>query len=151
MLLNVKMAKIRPNAQIPTFIGNAAGADLYATLTDEQFPYVEIKPGETVIIPLGFKTEFDSNYVAMIYARSGISIKRGLAPANKVGVIDADFRGEWCVALHNHGTKPQIVEDGDRIAQVVFHEIEHPAFDEVDESQLSNTVRGEGMLGSTGK
>lgn len=152
MLLNLKIALVRPNAKIPEYkTVLSAGADLFACLSDEQMPIVEIKPGETVIIPTGFKTEFDSGYVALIYPRSGISIKNGLAPANKVGVIDADYRGEWCVALHNHGNMPQVIEDGDRIAQVIFQEIEHPEFISVDESELSDTKRGEGKFGSTGK
>lgn len=150
MLLNVKVTKIRPNAQIPTWGSlNAAGADLYAcTGEDLANNNIEIKPQETVLIPLGIKTEFTPGYSALIYARSGLASKKGLAPANKVGVIDADYRGEWMVALHNHSNETQYIEDGERIAQVVFHEIEHPVFEEVDE--LSETERGTGGFGSTG-
>lgn len=152
MLLNLKIALVRPNAKIPEYKSMlAAGADLFASLTDEQMPCVEIKPGKTVIIPTGFKTEFDAGYAAFIYPRSGLSINHDLAPANKVGVIDADYRGEWCVALHNHGSDVQLIEDGDRIAQVIFKEVEHPEFIQVDESELSSTERGEGKFGSTGK
>lgn len=152
MLLNLKLAFTRPNAKVPEFkTMSAAGADLFAVFIDEQMPCVEIKPGETVNFSLGFKTEFDPGYAAFIYPRSGLSIKQGCAPANKVGVIDADFRGEWCVALYNHGNDTQIIEEGDRIAQVIFQEVEHPEFIVVDESELSQTKRGEGKFGSTGK
>lgn len=149
MLLKVKVSTIRPNAKIPTWgSANAAGADLYACLTEDQMPIVVIKPGETVKIPLGIKTEFTPGYAAMLYARSGLALNKGLAPANKVGVVDADYRGEWAIALHNHSNETQSIEDGERIAQVVFHEIEHPIFEESDE--LSETERGEGGFGSTG-
>ena len=149
MLLTVKMTKAKPNAKLPTWESvNSAGADLYACLSDEQMPVVQINPGETVMISVGIKTEFAPGHVALIHARSGLASKKGLAPANKVGVIDADYRGEWFVALHNHSNDIQIVEDGDRIAQVLFQEIEHPTFEEVEE--LSETERGEGGFGSTG-
>ena len=149
MLLTVKMTKAKPNAKLPTWESvNSAGADLYACLSDEQMPVVQINPGETVMISVGIKTEFAPGHVALIHARSGLASKKGLAPANKVGVIDADYRGEWFVALHNHSTNIQIIEDGDRIAQVLFQEIEHPTFEEVEE--LSETERGEGGFGSTG-
>lgn len=149
MLFNIKIAMTKPNAYVPDFKSvGAAGADLRACLDK---PFIEIKPGETVVIPLGFKTQFSSGHVAMICARSGLSIKEDLAPANKVGIIDSDYRGEWCVALHNHGDKIRIVEDSQRIAQVLFFEVDHPAFTQVEESELSDTVRGEGKFGSTGK
>ena len=149
MLLTVKTVKTKPNAKIPTWGSiNAAGADLYACLSDEQMPVVQINPGKTVMISVGIKTEFTPGYAALIHARSGLATKKGLAPANKVGVIDADYRGEWFVALHNHSNNIQIVEDGDRIAQVLFQEIEHPTFEEVED--LSETERGEGGFGSTG-
>ena len=149
MLLTVKMTKAKPNAKLPTWESvNSAGADLYACLSDEQMPVVQINPGETVMISVGIKTEFTPGYAALIHARSGLAAKKGLAPANKVGVIDADYRGEWFVALHNHSNNIQIVEDGDRIAQVLFQEIEHPTFEEVEE--LCETERGEGVFGSTG-
>ena len=149
MLLTVKMTKAKPNAKLPTWESvNSAGADLYACLSDEQMPVVQINPGETVMISVGIKTEFAPGHVALIHARSGLAAKKGLAPANKVGVIDADYRGEWFVALHNHSNNIQIVEDGDRIAQVLFQEIEHPTFEEVED--LSETERGENGFGSTG-
>lgn len=147
MLLKVKVIKTRPNAKIPTWGSTyAAGADLYACI-DSMIP-LEIKPQETVMIPLGIKTEFSNGYAAMLYARSGLASKKGLAPANKTGVVDSDYRGEWMIALHNHSHSVQYIEDGERIAQVVFHEIEHPEFEEVTE--LSETERGDGGFGSTG-
>ena len=146
MLLEVKIQKAKPNAKLPTWGSvNAAGADLYAC-TDDLI--IEIPPHETVMIPLGIKSEFTPGYAAMLYARSGLASKKHLAPANKVGVIDADYRGEWMVALHNHSNQTQIIENGERIAQVVFHEVEHPEFIEVE--SLSETDRGEGGFGSTG-
>lgn len=149
MLLQVKVTKTKPNSKIPTWGSTyAAGADLYACLTDKQMPFVEIGPGQTVMVSAGIKTEFTPGYVALVYARSGIATKCGIAPANKVGVIDADYRGEWFVALHNHSDESYILEDGTRIAQVVFQEIEHPEFIETDE--LSETDRGADGFGSTG-
>ena len=146
MLLEVKIQKAKPNAKLPTWGSvNAAGADLYACTDDL---VIEIPSHETVMIPLGIKSEFTPGYAAMLYARSGLASKKHLAPANKVGVIDADYRGEWMVALHNHSNQTQIIENGERIAQVVFHEVEHPEFIEVE--SLSETDRGEGGFGSTG-
>lgn len=146
MLLEVKIQKAKPNAKLPAWGSvNAAGADLYACTDDL---VIEIPPHETVMIPLGIKSEFTPGYAAMLYARSGLASKKHLAPANKVGVIDADYRGEWMVALHNHSNQTQIIENGERIAQVVFHEVEHPEFIEVE--SLSETDRGEGGFGSTG-
>ena len=148
MLLQVKVTKTRPNSIIPTWGSTyAAGADLYACL-DEVTP-VLIQPGETKLISVGIKTEFTTGYAALIHARSGLATKKGLAPANKVGVIDADYRGEWFVALHNHSNSIQTIEDGERIAQVLFQEVEHPEFVEAEE--LSETERGEGGFGSTGR
>lgn len=146
MLLQVKVNKIKPNAKIPTWGSTyAAGADLYACLPDLT---LTINPHETVLVPLGIKTEFTNGYAALLYARSGLATKRHLAPANKTGVVDSDYRGEWMIALHNHSNEVQVIEDGERIAQVVFQEIEHPEFIETDE--LSETDRGEGGFGSSG-
>lgn len=148
MLLQVKVAKTRLNSLLPTWGStNAAGADLYACL-DSLTP-VMIQPGETKMISVGIRTEFTPGYVALIHARSGLATKYGIAPANKVGVIDADYRGEWFVALHNHSNESYMLQDGERIAQVLFQEVEHPEFVEVVE--LSETERGEGGFGSTGK
>lgn len=149
MLLKVKVSKTKSNSQIPVWgSANAAGADLYACLSEEQMPVVQINPGETVMISVGIKTEFSPGYGAFIHARSGLAAKRGLAPVNKVGIVDADYRGEWFVALHNYSNETQFVEDGERIAQVVFKEVQHPEF--VEEDDLSETERGEGGFGSTG-
>ena len=147
MLLTVKTVKTKPNAKIPTWgSANAAGADLYACLSD--MTVLQINPHETVMVSVGIKTEFTPGYTALIHARSGLASKKGLAPANKVGVIDADYRGEWFVALHNHSNHIQYIEDGERIAQVLFQEVEHPIFEEAED--LSETERGEGGFGSTG-
>ena len=142
----IAVKKLRPNAVMPTY-GSAwaAGADLYACL---EAP-VTIAPGKTVLIPTGLAMEIPVGFAGLIYARSGVSVKRGLAPANKVGVIDADYRGEFMVALLNHGSESQTVCHGERIAQLVITPVFTPGFLEVEE--LSDTVRGEGGFGSTGK
>lgn len=142
----IAVKKLRPNAVLPTY-GSAwaAGADLYACL---EAP-VTIAPGKTVLIPTGLAMEIPVGFAGLIYARSGLSVKRGLAPANKVGVIDADYRGEFMVALLNHGSESQTVCHGERIAQLVITPVFTPGFLEVEE--LSDTVRGEGGFGSTGK
>lgn len=103
-----------------------------------------------MLVGLGIKTEFAKGHVALLYARSGLANKKHLAPANKVGVVDADYRGEWMIALHNHSNEPQVIEDGERIAQVVFQEVDTPQFVEVSEEELTATERGEGGFGSTG-
>lgn len=144
--IDVKIKKLCENANIPTYGTEfSAGADLYAVLEEK----VEIAPGETKFIPTGIAMEMPNGVVGLIYARSGLSCKKGLAPANKVGVIDSDYRGEVMVALHNHGNNAQIVENGDRIAQMVFAPYFSACFEEVD--QLQESVRGEGGFGSTGK
>ena len=142
----IAVKKLRPNAVLPTY-GSAwaAGADLYACL---EAP-VTIAPGKTVLIPTGLAMEIPVGFAGLIYARSGLSVKRGLAPANMVGVIDADYRGEFMVALLNHGSESQTVCHGERIAQLVITPVFTPGFLEVEE--LSDTVRGEGGFGSTGK
>lgn len=145
MLTICKFKKLRESAKIPTYEStNAAGADLYAC-TDVLV--TEIPPHATVMIPLGIASEFEPGHAAFLYARSGLASKQGLAPANKVGVVDADYRGEWKLAIHNHSNEPQIIEDGQRIGQVVFQEVETPAFITTDE--LSDTARGIGGFGST--
>ena len=146
MLLEVKFKKLHSNSKIPTWGSkNAAGADAYACLDTAM---ITINPGETKMISLGFSTEFSEGYGAFLMARSGIASKRGLAPANKVGLIDADYRGEWFVPLHNHSSEIQIVEDGERVCQIVFQEVEHPDF--IEASELTETERGAGGFGSTG-
>ena len=142
----VKVKKIRANAILPTYgSAQAAGADLYACL---ELP-VQICPGETAFIPTGLAMELPEGFAGLIYARSGLACKRGLAPANKVGVIDSDYRGEFIVALHNHGNATQTVSHGERIAQLVIAPVFTPGFYEAEE--LSDTQRAAGGFGSTGK
>ena len=141
----VNVKKLRENAILPTYGSEfAAGADLYAALESD----IVIEPAQTVLIPTGIAIEVPVGYAGLIYARSGIASKRGLAPANKVGVVDADYRGEVMVALHNHSDKPQSVARDERIAQLVIAPFLSVEFNEVDE--LESTVRGEGGFGSTG-
>ena len=143
MKVNVK--KLNESAIIPTYGSEyAAGADLYACI-DER---VTIAPGETKLIKTGIALELPIGYAAFIYARSGLASKRGLAPANKVGVVDCDYRGEVMVALHNHSSSAQVVEKGERVAQMVIAPYITAEFDVVDE--LSDTARGAGGFGSTG-
>lgn len=144
--MKIAVKKLRENAILPTFGSpEAAGADLYACL---EAP-VTVAPGQTVFVPTGLAMELPVGYVGLVYARSGLACKRGLAPANKVGVIDSDYRGEFIVALHNHGTEPQTVASGERIAQLVVAPILMPEYVETD--SLSTTQRGAGGFGSTGK
>ena len=131
---------------LPTYGSKeAAGADLYACLEEP----VVITPGKTAFIPTGIAMELPRGYVGLVYARSGLACKQDLAPANKVGVIDSDYRGEFMVALHNHGREERTVENGERIAQLVVTPVLAPAFRETDE--LSESGRGSGGFGSTGK
>ncbi|MDD6250115.1 MAG: dUTP diphosphatase [Bacilli bacterium] len=141
----VRFKKINPNASIPTYGSSyAAGCDLSACIDQA----ISIPPHTTIKVPTGLAIELPENTVGLIYARSGMATKRHLAPANKVGVIDADYRGEIIVALHNHSEEAQTIEVGERIAQLVVAPFYHVEFEEVDE--LSETVRGEGGFGSTG-
>lgn len=142
----IKVKKLRPGAVLPTFgSAEAAGADLYACLESQ----VEIAPGKTVFIPTGIAMALPKGYVGLVYARSGLACKQDLAPANKVGVIDSDYRGEFMIALHNHGTETRIISHGDRVAQLVVTPILHPSYEEAD--TLDDTDRGTGGFGSTGK
>ena len=144
--MNMRIKKLRANAVIPTYgSADAAGADLYACLEAA----VTIEPGKTVFIPTGLSMEVPKGYAGLIYARSSMGTKRGLAPANKVGVVDSDYRGEVMVALHNHGSESQTVESGERIAQLLITPVLAPAFVECDD--LSDTLRGQGGFGSTGR
>jgi dUTP pyrophosphatase len=149
MWSEVKIATVRKGAKLPEWGSeHAAGADIHACLDSEE---ILIQPGETVMVPTGIMSEFEPGYAAFIFARSGLATKKGLAPANKVGVIDADYRGEWFVALHNHSTSTQTIANGERIAQVVFQRVEHPEFVLEDADCLSETERGDGGFGSTGQ
>ncbi|MBR4889001.1 MAG: dUTP diphosphatase [Clostridia bacterium] len=145
MHIPVRIKKLREDAVIPAYgTAFAAGADLYACLDEP----LTIAPGETKMVHIGVAMELPEGYVGLIYARSGLATKRGLAPANKVGVIDSDYRGELMVSLHNHGTTAQTVEPGERVAQLVVAPYITADFEEADE--LSDTVRGAGGFGSTG-
>ncbi len=145
MKLNVK--RLHPKAILPTYgSAGAAGADLYAL--PEGDPIV-IEAGQTVMIHTGIAMAIPEGYAGLVYARSGLASKRGLAPANKVGVIDSDYRGELMVALHNHGTQPQTVEPGERVAQFVLTPVITADFTETDD--LDDTQRGAGGFGSTGR
>lgn len=144
--LPVDLKKLNPKAQIPTN-GSlfAAGNDLYACLEES----LSIAPGETEMIPTGIAIAIPTGYAGLILARSGIASKKGLAPANKVGLIDSDYRGEILVALHNHSNSVQTIEPGERVAQIMIIPYLPTFFDEVEE--LDETERGAGGFGSTGR
>lgn len=142
----VRVKKLHPNAVLPTYgSAEAAGADLYACLDAP----VTIAPGETAWIPTGLALEVPKGCVGLVYARSSMGVKRGLAPANKVGVIDSDYRGEIRVVLLNHGKTVQTVENGERVAQFLITPVLTPDYEEV--AELTDTDRGSGGFGSTGK
>ena len=142
----VRFKKLDPRAVMPTYGSEwAAGADLYAVLDE---PLV-IRPQQTRFVPIGIAVEIPCGLVGLVYARSGLACKRGLAPANKVGVIDADYRGECTVALHNDTDTPRTVAPGDRIAQLVILPFLAAEFSEAD--ALDATDRGAGGFGSTGR
>ena len=142
----IRVKKLYPNAIIPTYGSlDAAGADLYACIDSDMI----IAPGQTVFVPTGIAMEIPKGYAGFVYARSSLGSKRGLAPANKVGVIDSDYRGQIMVALHNHGTEAQTLSPCDRIAQIVIASVFTPGFEEAED--LDDTVRGTGGFGSTGK
>ena len=144
--MKVKIKKLNENAIIPTYgTEYSAGADLYALLDSS----VEIAPHETTFIHTGISVESPEGYCGLIFARSSMGAKRGLAPANKVGVIDADYRGEIMVALHNHSEKIATVEPGERVAQLSIVPFLKAEFEEADD--LTDTTRGAGGFGSTGK
>lgn len=141
----VSVKLLDPRAKMPSYgSADAAGADLYA-VTDGP---VTVAPGETVLIHTGLALAIPQGFVGLVYARSGLATKQGLAPANKVGVIDADYRGELMVALHNHSGEMRTVEHGDRIAQLVITPYLTAQF--IQQEELDDTVRGEGGFGSTG-
>lgn len=141
--INVK--KLRPDARLPVYGTEfSAGADLCACLDAP----VTLQPGETKLISIGIAMEIPAGYAGLVFARSGLASKRHLAPANKVGVIDPDYRGEFFVPLHNHGPVPQTVEPGERIAQMILTPFLTAQF--VETETLSDTVRGAGGFGSTG-
>lgn len=142
----VKVKKLDDKAIVPTY-GTAfsAGADLYACIDEK----VTIKENETVMIHTGISVEIPQGYGGFVFARSSLGCKRGLAPANKVGVIDSDYRGEIMVGLHNHSGITQEIEPGERVAQMVILPYASARFVLADE--LEDTERGSGGFGSTGK
>lgn len=144
--MQVKIRKLNEKAILPTYgsVG-AAGADLYVC-ADEP---ITLAPGQTLLVHTGVSMEIPEGYAGLIYARSGLATKRGLAPANKVGVVDSDYRGEIMVALYNQSGAVQTLGHGERVAQIVITPFLRAEFSEADE--LSDTTRGEGGFGSTGK
>lgn len=142
----IRVKFLKPSAKLPTYGSpEAAGADLYACLDED----MHIAAGESAFIPTGLAMEIPKGYAGLIYARSGLACKKGLAPANKVGVIDSDYRGEFIVVLHNHGNDVRVISNGERIAQLVITPIITPGFAEV--ADLTVTQRSTGGFGSTGK
>ena len=142
----IRIKKLREDAVVPTYGSPyAAGADLYACLEEEQV----VSPGQTVMFHTGIAMEIPEGYAGLIFARSGLASKRGLAPANKVGVVDSDYRGEFMIALHNHSDVPQTVLPGERIAQMVLTPVLAAEF--LQGEELDETQRGSGGFGSTGR
>lgn len=143
---SVRVKKLNQNARIPTYGSvEAAGADLYACLEEP----ITVMPGEVAWVGTGIALEVPKGCAGLVYARSGLACKRGLAPANKVGVVDSDYRGEVKVVLLNHSKEPQTIEHGERIAQFVITPVLTPEYQEV--AELDETGRGTGGFGSTGK
>lgn len=144
--MTVRIKKLNDKAKIPTYGTDfSAGADLYNIEGNE----VTVGAHETVMIPLGFAIEIPDGYAGLVFARSGLASKRGLAPANKVGVVDSDYRGECMVALHNHTDSDVKIEGGERIAQLVI--VPYLKAEFLESEELSDTTRGVGGFGSTGK
>ena len=145
--MKIAIFKENPQAILPHYsTPDSAGADIYVLLDEEKERV--ILPGETYLCHTGLRMAIPSGYVGLIYARSGLATKQGLAPANKVGVVDADYRGEVMVALHNHSAEPRTIHHGDRIAQLVIAPVVQGEFEEC--STLPDTTRGAGGFGSTG-
>ena len=144
--MKVRIKKLNERAVIPTYgSAGSAGGDLYSAEEND----ITVAPGQTAFIGTGLAVEIPQGLVGLVYARSGLACKKGLAPANKVGVIDSDYRGEITVALYNHGKEPQTVAKGERIAQLVIAPFVFAEYEETDD--LSDTARGEGGFGSTGR
>lgn len=146
MKQQVRIKKLNTQAVVPSYgTAFAAGADLYACLETP----VTIEPGETFLVHTGISMEIPEGFAGLIYARSGLATKKGLAPANKVGVIDADYRGEIMVPLHNHSKAAAFIENGERIAQMVITPFLTADF--IETESLDETERGAGGFGSTGR
>lgn len=142
----VKVKKLNAAAKLPSYGSSfAAGADLYANIAED----ITVNPGDTVFVKTGIAMQIPEGYVGLVYARSSLACKQGLAPANKVGVIDSDYRGEIMVALYNHSSSPKTVAANERIAQIVIAPFLAVDFTEADD--LTETDRGAGGFGSTGK
>lgn len=142
----IRIKKVREQAVIPTYgTEYSAGADIYSCIPE----LIHLAPGKTVLIPTGIAMEIPVGYVGLVYARSSLAVKRGLAPANKVSVIDSDYRGELMVPILNHSGIEQVIEPGERIAQMIFTPYYMACFEETD--TLEDTNRGAGGFGSTGK
>lgn len=143
----IKFKKLHKNAVVPKYSSNeAAGADLHLCNDGQD---IELPPHTTILVHTQIALEMSKGIVGLVFARSGLATKRGVAPANKVGVIDSDYRGEIMIPLHNHTSETVIVEDGDRIAQIIF--IPHLTADFIEVEELSESERGKGGFGSTGK
>ncbi len=141
----IKIKKLNKNAIIPTRATNgSAGLDLYACIDNAE----TILPGDTKLIKTGIAISIEKDFVAYVYARSGLAVKKGITLANCVGVIDSDYRGEICVALHNISKEPYEIKTHERIAQLVIQKVEYPNI--VETENLDETKRGEGGFGSTG-
>lgn len=144
--MQMRVKKLNPMAKLPTYgTSQSAGADLYVCLEEP----VTIGPGDTAFLPTGIAVAVPEGYAGLVFARSSLGCKRGLAPANKVGVIDSDYRGEIRVVLHNHSSEAQTVEDGERVAQLVVVPVLAPEL--VETQELDDTERGIGGFGSTGR
>ena len=144
--MQIPVTRLHAQAQLPTYGSDgAAGADLHACIPQP----LTLEPGQTALIPTGLAMQLPAGYAGFVYARSGLATKRGLAPANKVGVIDSDYRGEILVGLHNHGAAAQTIEPGERIAQLVIAPVVRADFLPVQ--ALDETARGAGGFGSTGR
>lgn len=143
--IKLRFKKLDEKAQTPRYGTEfSAGADLHACMEEP----LAVSPGATAFVHTGIAVEIPAGLVGLVYARSGLACKKGLAPANKVGVIDSDYRGEIMVALHNHSAEEIVVEPGERVAQMVIAPYYFAEYEEADE--LADTVRGEGGFGSTG-
>lgn len=146
--MEIKIKILKENAKLPTKGSNqAAGFDLYAC-SDDYFE-ATIYPHETIKVGTGLAMSIPEGYYGALYARSGLATKQGLRPANCVGVIDSDYRGEIVVALHNDSNDPQTYHNGDRIAQLIIQPCLDVVYIVVED--LDDTERGDGGFGHTGK
>lgn len=147
--MNIKVKRMNKEAKLPTRGSEKAAAyDVYACLPDKN-ALVTIMPHQTMLIGTGLRMAPPEGFYVGVYARSGLSSKEGLRPANCVGVIDEDYRGEYLVAVHNDSEVTRSIRHGDRIAQILLQKRYDMDFEEVDE--LDTTGRGDGGFGSTGK